>query len=133
MFSKACEYALKVMIYLCSVTEVGKLAGLKDIAGAIDSPEAYTAKILQQLVRAGLLESLRGPNGGFKVADRDITLMEVVTAIDGEHLVKSCVLGLKECSGEHPCPAHDKFIAIRDHLERCIDNNLPIGPERWSN
>ncbi|MFH6984629.1 RrF2 family transcriptional regulator [Marinoscillum luteum] len=117
MFSKACEYALKVMIYLCSVTEAGKLAGLKDIAGAIDSPEAYTAKILQQLVRAGLLESLRGPNGGFKVAGRDITLMEVVTAIDGEHLVKSCVLGLKECSGEHPCPAHDKFIAIRDHLK----------------
>ncbi|MEQ8582029.1 MAG: Rrf2 family transcriptional regulator [Marinoscillum sp.] len=117
MFSKACEYALKIMIYLCSVKERGKLAGLKDIAGAIDSPEAYTAKILQQLVRADLLESLRGPSGGFKVVGRDITLLEVVVAIDGEGLVKNCVLGLKECSGEYPCPAHDKFIAMRDHLK----------------
>jgi len=116
MFSKACEYALKIMIYLRSVEDRGKLAGLKDIAGAIDSPSAYTAKILQQLVRAKLLESLRGPSGGFKVVERPVTLLEVVIAIDGEGLVNQCVLGLKECGGSHPCPAHDKFAAIRDHL-----------------
>lgn len=116
MFSKDCEYALKIMIYLCSRQEDGKLAGLKDIAGSIDSPEAFTAKILQQLVRAGLLQSLRGPSGGFKVADKPIALLDVVIAIDGDGLVKNCVLGLDKCSGEHPCPAHDKFIAVRDHL-----------------
>lgn len=117
MFSKACEYALKIMIYLRSVQEENKLAGLKDIASAIDSPEAFTAKILQQLVRAGLLQSLRGPSGGFKIMDRPINLLEVVTAIDGDGIVKSCVLGLEECSSKHPCPAHDKFLAIRDHLK----------------
>ena len=116
MFSKACEYALKIMIYLCSVEGETKLAGLKDIAGAIDSPEAFTAKILQQLVKANLLDSLRGPSGGFRVVQRSITLQEVVVAIDGERLLNSCVLGLKECSGDHPCPAHDKFMAVRDHL-----------------
>ncbi|MAE85171.1 MAG: transcriptional regulator [Flammeovirgaceae bacterium] len=116
MFSKACEYALKIMIYLCSVADAGKLAGLKDIAKAIDSPEAFTAKILQQLVRANLLDSLRGPSGGFKVVEQPITLLEVVNAIDGEGLVSNCVLGLKECGGDHPCPAHDKFVAVRDHL-----------------
>ncbi len=117
MFSKACEYALKIMIYLCTVQEEGKLAGLKDIANANGSPEAYTAKILQQLVRSGLLQSLRGPTGGFKVSNRPITLLEVVTAIDGEGLVRNCVLGLEECSSQHPCPVHDKFSAIRDHLK----------------
>ncbi|MEQ8474307.1 MAG: Rrf2 family transcriptional regulator [Marinoscillum sp.] len=117
MFSKACEYALKIMIYLCSIQEEGKLAGLKDISKAIGSPEAFTAKILQQLVRSELLQSLRGPTGGFKLANRPITLLEVVTAIDGEGIVKKCVLGLDECSGDHPCPAHDKFVAIRDHLK----------------
>lgn len=117
MFSKACEYALKIMIYLCSVQEDGKLAGLKDIANAIQSPEAFTAKILQQLVKSGLLQSLRGPSGGFKVANKPITLLEIVIAIDGEGLVTNCVLGLEECSGDHPCPAHDKFLAIRDHLK----------------
>jgi len=117
MFSKACEYALKIMIYLCSVNEEGKLAGLKDISGAIGSPEAFTAKILQQLVRAGLLQSLRGPSGGFKVINRPITLLEVVEATDGDRIIKNCVLGLEECSGAHPCPVHDKFMAIRDHLK----------------
>lgn len=116
MFSKACEYALKIMIYLCSVEEEQKLAGLKDVARAIDSPTAFTAKILQKLVRAQLLESLRGPSGGFKVVTRQISLLEVVNAIDGDRLVTGCVLGLKECSGIHPCPVHDKFMAVRDHL-----------------
>ncbi|TFV97674.1 Rrf2 family transcriptional regulator [Algoriphagus kandeliae] len=117
MFSKACEYALKIMIYLRSVDGAGHLAGLKEIAGAIDSPTAYTAKILQQLVRANLLESLRGPTGGFKTVDRSITLLEIVLAIDGDRLINKCVLGLQECGGNHPCPVHDKFVAIRDHLK----------------
>ena len=117
MFSKACEYALKIMIYLCTVQEEGKLAGLKDISNANGSPEAYTAKILQQLVKNGLLQSHRGPTGGFKVSDRPITLLEVVVAIDGESIVKDCVLGLRECSSARPCPVHDKFVAIRDHLK----------------
>lgn len=117
MFSKACEYALKIMIYLCSIKEEGRHAGLKDVAGAIDSPVAYTAKILQKLVKANLLESLRGPSGGFRVANRQITLLEIVKTIDGERLVTGCVLGLKECNKEHPCPVHDKFVAVRDHLQ----------------
>lgn len=104
------------MIYLCTQEE-GKLAGLRDISAANGSPEAYTAKILQQLVKSGLLQSLRGPTGGFKVSDRPITLLEVVVAIDGESIVKDCVLGLKECSSAYPCPVHDKFVAIRDHLK----------------
>ncbi|QNL23253.1 Rrf2 family transcriptional regulator [Hyphobacterium sp. CCMP332] len=116
MFSKACEYALKIMIYLCSVKEEQKLSGLKDVAQAIDSPSAFTAKILQKLVRAQLLESLRGPSGGFKVVARQISLLEVVKAIDGDRLVSACVLGLKECSSQYPCPVHDKFVAVRDHL-----------------
>lgn len=120
MFSKACEYALKIMIYLSSVEDNGKLAGLRDIASAIDSPSAYTAKILQQLVRAKLLESLRGPNGGFKIADRPVTLLEVIITIDGEGLVNHCVLGLKECGGSYPCPVHDRFVAIRDHLREVL-------------
>ncbi len=117
MFSKACEYALKIMIYLCSIQDEGKLAGLKEIAKSIDSPEAFTAKILQQLVRSKLLTSVRGPAGGFKVSEGPIALIDVVKAIDGEGLVTNCVLGLEECSGDHPCPAHDKFIAVRDHLK----------------
>ena len=106
-----------MMIYLASVQEEGKRAGLRDIAAAIGSPEAFTAKILQQLVRSHLLLSLRGPNGGFELRKGEpIRLLEIVVAIDGEGIVKNCVLGLEKCSDEHPCPAHDKFVAVRNHL-----------------
>lgn len=117
MFSKACEYALKTMIHLAAVQGEEKRAGLKEISRAIDSPEAFTAKILQQLVRNGLLQSLRGPNGGFQLrSEEPIMLAEIVAAIDGEGIMKNCVLGLHECSSVHPCPAHDKFMAVRNHL-----------------
>jgi len=115
MFSKACEYALKTMIYMASLEEDKKI-GVKEIATAIDSPEAFTAKILQQLVRSGLLKSNRGPHGGFRLPDRPTTLLEIVTVMDGEGIVQNCVLGLEECSDDHPCPAHDRFIGIRDQL-----------------
>lgn len=121
MFSKACEYALKIMIYLCSVKQEEKLASLKDISQSIDSPEAFTAKILQQLVKSGLLESLRGPTGGFKLIERPITLIEIVEAIDGDGIVTNCVLGLEECGEEHPCPVHDKFTVIRKRLKGVLN------------
>ncbi|WP_258105505.1 Rrf2 family transcriptional regulator [Marinoscillum sp. MHG1-6] len=124
MFSKACEYALKIMIYLCSVQEDGKRAGLKDIAEAIASPEAFTAKILQQLVRNRLLHSVRGPSGGFVLRKEPIPLIDVVVAIDGEGLVKNCVLGLEECSKDRPCPAHEKFSAVRDHLTGVLTSTM---------
>lgn len=117
MFSKTCEYALKIMIHLASTEDQGQLIGLKDIAKAIDSPEAFTAKILQQLVKNDLLLSLRGPSGGFKLRKNlPIHLIEIVSAIDGPGIIKNCVLGLEKCSDEHPCPVHDKFLAIRNHL-----------------
>jgi Rrf2 family protein len=118
MFSKACTYAIKIMIYLAS--RRGKatgMVGLLEISEAIDSPKAFTAKILQQLTKAKLLDSIRGRSGGFALPpQKNITLVEIVRAIDGEELLTACVLGFEECSAEHPCPVHHKFVGIRDYL-----------------
>ncbi|MCR9067029.1 MAG: Rrf2 family transcriptional regulator, partial [Cytophagales bacterium] len=65
MFSRACEYAIKIMIYIASNQQENRKTGLKEVTEAIGSPEAFTAKILQQLVKSGLLESYKGPSGGF--------------------------------------------------------------------
>ncbi len=104
-------------MYLAVHQPEDQLVGLKEIAQAIDSPVAFTAKITQQLVKNKLLLSLRGPTGGFRLRkNKSVTLLEIVVAIDGEGIFKNCVLGLEECSAEHPCPVHDKFKAVRDHL-----------------
>jgi len=118
MFSKACQYAIKSAIFLATRPPEKKRTRLCEISEAIGSPEAYTAKILQQLVRKEVLISLKGPNGGFELSKKPtaITLYEVVEAIDGNHLFVGCALGLKICSSVHPCPVHNKFKAVRDHL-----------------
>ena len=123
MFSKACEYAIKIMIYIAANEQEGKRTGLREVTEAIGSPEAFTAKISQQLVKSGLLNSFRGPTGGFVLpAGKRILLNDVVVAIDGTHLLKDCVLGLPECSSLNPCPVHDKFLVVREHLASILLN-----------
>ncbi|MFC4873410.1 RrF2 family transcriptional regulator [Negadavirga shengliensis] len=118
MFSKACKYAINAMIYLASLPNEQQRAGLKDISKAINSPEAFTAKILQNLVKDELLLSVKGPHGGFMVNGnaQKIYLAQIVESIDGNMIFTGCALGLKKCSEEHPCPVHHKFKAIKDHL-----------------
>ncbi|TVR77888.1 MAG: Rrf2 family transcriptional regulator [Saprospirales bacterium] len=118
MFSKACEYSIKAVIYLATRSEQNQRARLPEIAEAIGSPEAFTAKILQELARKKLLISVKGPKGGFELnGDADeISLYKIVEIMDGDSLFHGCALGFKKCSDVHPCPVHNKFKAIRDHL-----------------
>ncbi|MDZ7845357.1 MAG: Rrf2 family transcriptional regulator [Owenweeksia sp.] len=86
MFSKACEYGIKASICIAQKQSNNQRVGLREIAKTIDSPVAFTAKILQILTRAGYLISTKGPSGGFVLAypARDISLAEIVAAIDGD-------------------------------------------------
>lgn len=125
MFSKACEYGLKAVLYIALQSQLGMRAGLKDIAQEIDSPEAFTAKILQQLVRNNIINSVKGPNGGFEIdveKMNTIRLKDVVVAIDGDRLFKGCAMGLKDCSEQRPCPIHSKFVVVRTNLIRILDS-----------
>ncbi len=119
IFSKACEYAIKASIFIAKRSVDGGRANLKEIAAAIESPEAFTAKILQQLVKENIILSIKGASGGFEVDVKrlnKIRLLDIVTAIDGELNDKQCALGLKGCSQKHPCPVHDSFKYIRSNI-----------------
>jgi Rrf2 family iron-sulfur cluster assembly transcriptional regulator len=124
MFSKSCEYAIKAVIHLCMETRDGKRLGVADIANAIESPEPFTAKILQTLVRHGFISSAKGPGGGFYI-EKDaapIIVMEVVELIDGDQAFNRCGLGLKECSEEHPCPIHNEFKSYSARLKKLLES-----------
>jgi Rrf2 family protein len=124
MFSKACEYAMRGMIYIAQKSRKGERLGIKEIANAIDSPEPFMAKILQDLTRKGLLQSIKGPHGGFYMdaANLKTTLAEVVSAIDGDQLFKGCGLGLKACNAKRPCPLHDDFKVIRARIHSILES-----------
>ncbi len=86
MFSKTCEYGIRAALYIASKSKKDERTNLKEVAREIDSPPAFTAKILQNLVRHGVVESLKGPSGGFVIrkSPKPVRLIEVVTAIDGD-------------------------------------------------
>lgn len=125
MFSKACEYGIKAAIHIAVQSNQGDRVSLKDIAKEIDSPEAFTAKILQQLAKNNIIDSVKGPAGGFEIDKKKlakIKLSHIVSAIDGDSIYKGCGVGLKECSEKKPCPVHDKFKKIRNDLKQMLES-----------
>ncbi|MBK6264281.1 Rrf2 family transcriptional regulator [Marivirga sp. S37H4] len=124
MFSKACEYGIRATLYIALKSLDNERVSLKDIAKEIDSPEAFTAKILQQLARNKIVDSVKGPSGGFKIEKSkidSIKLIQIVSTIDGDAIFRGCGLGLKQCDEEFPCPVHNKFKVIRDGLKDMLE------------
>jgi len=125
MFSKACEYGIKASIFIALNSYQGNRVSLKAIAKEIASPEAFTAKILQDLVRHDIINSVKGAHGGFEIAKPQIAqikLEEIVRAIDGDKIYNGCGLGLHTCDELHPCPVHEKFKDIRNDLKFMLVN-----------
>ncbi|GAB1395874.1 MAG TPA: Rrf2 family transcriptional regulator [Saprospiraceae bacterium] len=124
MLSKACEYAIRASIIIASESQQKNRPGLTEIAEKINSPVAFTAKILQKLVKNKILMSIKGPGGGFE-ADKNalgtIRLIDIVLAIDGISPFSSCSLGLNECSEHNPCPVHHKYKPIKEKLIEMFD------------
>lgn len=124
MFSKTCEYAIRATIYIAEQSNLGRRVGIKDIAKAIDSPEAFIGKILQQLSKDDIISSMKGPSGGFSIDHKKLgtlKLSHIVEAIDGDNIYKGCGLGFKECSEKKPCPVHDKFKVVRSQLKKMLE------------
>lgn len=119
MFSKACEYGIRASIFIATKSSKGIRVGIKDVAKEIDSPEPFTAKIMQILTKNGIIHSTKGVGGGFEVSPealKSVKLIQIVDAIDGNKIYSGCGIGLKECSEEHPCPVHHEFTKIRSLL-----------------
>ncbi len=130
MFSKACEYGIRASIYIAEQSLLDRKVSLKDVAEAIDSPAAYTSKILQKLSRNKIINSDKGPTGGFSM-DRNelekVRLSSIVFAIDGESIYNGCGLGLKKCNEKMPCPVHNQFKVIRDELKMMLENTTVMS------
>lgn len=108
IYSKTCEYALRALAYLSS-KESGVLTMIPDVSRKTGVPAPYIAKIFQSLVRSGILESQRGPTGGFAFnrPPGTISLFEIIETIDDvSSFVNQCVMGLDECSSANACPLH---------------------------
>ncbi|MCC5932422.1 MAG: Rrf2 family transcriptional regulator [Cyclobacteriaceae bacterium] len=124
MFSKACEYGIRATLYVAMQSMEGQRAGLREIVDVTGTPAAYMAKILQKLVHAGILDSVRGPVGGFgisRIKIDNIRLAELVHTLEGDRFQGTCLLGKKSC-GDTVCPLHNEFLEMKEEMLGMLEN-----------
>jgi len=105
--TRATDYATRVMIYLATLPP-GVKAQRVAIAQAADVPESFLSKLLQRLVRVGLVASSRGSGGGFELAvpSHGVSLLNILEAIEGETRLNLCLADGPSCNRKSWCPAH---------------------------
>ncbi|MFT0714706.1 RrF2 family transcriptional regulator [Flagellimonas lutimaris] len=122
MLSNSSKYAIKGVLYLALNSDETHKIMVRDIFEVVHVPEAYLAKLLQELSRHNVISSTRGPRGGFYLSaeDRKRTLMDIVRVIDGEKRIKSCVLGIQDCDMDNPCVLHKLVGANKSKFLRVL-------------
>ena len=117
MITRKTDYAIRCVLHL---TESEKnFVMVSEISRSKDIPESFLAKILQQLVKAGIAESARGVKGGFRLTRKPskITLLDVVEAIEGSVAMNICAVDKNNCSLSSTCSVHPVWNDVRKDVE----------------
>ncbi|MCB0507607.1 MAG: Rrf2 family transcriptional regulator [Chitinophagales bacterium] len=120
MLSYTCKTAIKAIIYLSSKSESGEKTSLKEISTQINASEHTIGKTLQLLAKHKIINSLKGPTGGFYLTpeQQNQPILKIILVIEGDAIFKECGLGLSKCSELHPCPIHNEYKVIREQTEK---------------
>jgi Rrf2 family transcriptional regulator, iron-sulfur cluster assembly transcription factor len=123
LISKSCNYGLRAGIYL-AIKEKDSIVSIKEISKNLNVPFHFLTKTLQQLTQQGILLSTKGPKGGVQLAKpaKNITLMEIVLAIDGAKIFETCILGLPGCGVLNPCPLHEEWSNAVGTMKKTFNN-----------
>jgi Rrf2 family protein len=108
------DYGIRSVLYLAR-QPFKKISYVNEISEEYKIPRSFLAKILQKLVKAKIVRSYRGVKGGFSLAKqaRDISVLEVMEAIEGKMYVNICVADKKKCSFSKHCPTHSVWVAAQ--------------------
>jgi len=123
IFGTTTEYAIRGIAEL-EIKSGGKPVLLNEMLDGTDLPREFMAKVMQRLVKAGLLLSSKGRGGGFKLAraPHEIRMMDVLVAMEGADRPGQCVLGFSRCNDAMPCAQHDLYKPIRQGLNEYLQN-----------
>ncbi|MDX1358659.1 MAG: Rrf2 family transcriptional regulator [Clostridia bacterium] len=128
MLSNTCKYGLRAIVYIAGNSKNGQKIGIKKISSDLELPMPFLAKILQSLAKQKLLLSSKGPNGGFSLSrsPKEIYLLEVVKAIDGEDVFSRCVLHNDNCKSidqnKSACALHGDYVKQRKKIEKLFES-----------
>lgn len=117
-FSKSFGYALRGVLYVALVSEENRRVQVDEIAQKLSVPKHFLAKIMNRVVKEGILDSTKGPYGGFSVNEETLSspLIRLLRITDGMEQFNTCVLRLRKCNKANPCPLHFLMEQNRDGL-----------------
>lgn len=121
IYSKTSEYGIRALS-LVALKPKGARISVQEVSFRTKVPRAYVAKIFQALARAGILQSHRGPAGGYcLVSDPSkLTLSKVIWALDdsSKSVFSNCVMGLNKCEDANPCPLHPIWSKAKKQIRK---------------
>jgi Rrf2 family protein len=117
------EYAVRGVIYL-SRQAPGKISLISEIAEATGAPQTFLAKIFQNFAKIGLVNSFRGTGGGFTLGrlPAQITLREVVEAVEGPIAPNRCLVGSGNCDRGAQCNVHPVWRKVQSQVVEILDS-----------
>lgn len=123
VLSRTCNYGILAALYIASRKE-RKVIPIREISDQLAISFHFLTKILQHLTHAKIIRSFRGPKGGVTLARpvESITLMDIILKIDGPGLFNKCMLDVKYCGDDNPCPFHEHWKVARTHLMNSFRN-----------
>lgn len=137
MISTKGRYALRLMVDIASRPE-GMPVSLKEVATRQNISMKYLEQIVNRLCRAGLLESIRGPHGGYLLTRRleDYTVGDILRVTEGSLAPVACLTGeFNECPRSDGCPTLPFWTGLRDVINQYVDSvtlkQLITGPSSF--
>ena len=120
--SRAVEHAIRALTTLAAQGK-GSLVMARKLAGLEGIPAPSLSKTLQQLARKGVLRSVKGRGGGFGLARsaREITVAQIIEALEGRAGLDRCSLGYKSCRPHKPCYIDQLFTATRSAVKQQLE------------
>ncbi len=111
------DYAIRGMVFLAG-RPADRISLLSEIASEMDVPQALLAKIFQQFNKIGLVKSYRGAGGGFQLGrpPEDISLLEIVEAVEGPIMMNRCIMAEGTCNREAICTVHPVWRGVQEKM-----------------
>ncbi|HEX6332588.1 MAG TPA: Rrf2 family transcriptional regulator [Flavisolibacter sp.] len=122
IFSKSFGYAVRGILYVALMQDEKRYVQVEEIAAKLAVPRHFMGKILKNLAKAGVINSSKGPSGGFTINEETLSLplVRMIDLTEGMVSINSCVLRVKECNSMNPCPLHNQMEGIRAKLKTVL-------------
>ena len=119
---KSSEYAIRCLVFMAG--DNSSLCPVQRLSSELNIPFKYLGRLMSRLRDAGLVESVRGKNGGYRIAKplTEIRLEQIVDTVEGLAVYDRCLLGFELCDEDNPCPMHEFWTGPRESIQQMMSD-----------